>query len=54
MKALEEYLIDETGLAYEFNPDLEVIPVGDAIRIMKEYAEDLVKETILVNARNKN
>lgn len=54
MKDLDDYLTGETGLAYEFNPDLEVIPVVDAIRIMKEYAEDLVKETILVNARNKN
>lgn len=54
MKSIEHYLIDETGLAHEFNPDLEVIPVADAMRIMKEYAEDAVKEAAGGNPWNKN
>lgn len=46
MKTAQEYVLKETGQACEFGYSLDVVPMVDAIRIMKEYAKQVAEQAL--------
>lgn len=52
MKSAQEYVLKETGQACKFGYSLDVIPMVDAIRIMKEYAKQVAQQALRDAAEN--